>query len=98
MTQAIHPLGEGGLLQVLLPADFGQSPVDDERLAVVADHDVLGLEIAMHDPAAVGIGHRLARIDEVRQQLHALFEGLVAQRALQVASGNEPHHVVQAPV
>ena len=44
--------------------DFRKSPVHDLHLAERADHDVGRLEVAMHDAAGVGVGHRLAHLLE----------------------------------
>jgi hypothetical protein len=35
---------------------FGQAEVEDLRVALVGDHDVLGLEVAVDDPALMGGG------------------------------------------
>jgi hypothetical protein len=45
-----------------------ESPVEDVRLAEVAEHDVRGLEIAMHDAALMGELHRETDIDEACEQ------------------------------
>ena len=47
------------------PADrLGQSPIDHERLAKPAEHDVRGFDVAMNDPPIVGIRHGVANIQE----------------------------------
>ena len=58
--------GEGG-------KNLGEAPIDDERLAIVAEHDVGRFQVAVQHAAAVGIGHRVADGDEACQQL-AEFE------------------------
>ena len=56
-----------------IPADrFGQAPVDDQRLAVLAEHDVARLQVAVQDAAAVGVGDRVADVDEPPEQLPEL--------------------------
>ena len=45
-----------------------QSPVQHQHLAVTADHDVAGFQIAVHDPARVGKGHGVADLLKHRQQ------------------------------
>ncbi len=54
----------------------GEPPVDDEHLAVVADHHVVGLEVEVEDVGVVGEGHRLAHplehVEAVRQAGHAV--------------------------
>ena len=44
------------------------APVDDQCLAEPAEHDVLGLEVAVHDAAAMCIGNRVAGVDETAQE------------------------------
>ena len=63
--------GLGGRLRgrVVAADDLGQSPVDHERLAVGAQQDVRGLEVAMDHAAAMGIGDRVADVDEPAQEL-----------------------------
>ena len=47
---------------------LGDPPIDDERLAEPAEHDVLGLQVAMDDAAAVRVGDRVAGVDDAAQQ------------------------------
>jgi len=49
--------------------DLGQPPVDDERLAEIAEHHVVWLEIAMNNAAAVSKGHRFANALKSIKQL-----------------------------
>ena len=53
-------------MHVFAASRFGQSPIDHDRLAELSDHDVVGFDIAMNDSTAVGVGHGLAQVDEVR--------------------------------
>ena len=53
----------------LLIQRFGQPPVHDQRLAVLAEHDVARLQVAVQHPAAVGVGNGVAHVDEPAQQL-----------------------------
>ena len=53
----------------VLADGLGQPPIDDQRLAVLAEHDVARLEVAVQDPAAVGIGDRIADVGEPAQQV-----------------------------
>src|SRR5205807_1184410 len=48
------------------------APVDDQRLAVGAEHDVRGLEVAVDDAVAVGVGHCVAGRDQALQELAEL--------------------------
>jgi hypothetical protein len=47
--------------------DLGAAPVHHVDLAVAADHDVVGLEVAVHDAAAVRERQRVAHLDEALQ-------------------------------
>ena len=47
---------------------LGQPPIDDERFAVLAQHDVARLQVAMQNAAAVGIVDRLAHVDQALQE------------------------------
>ncbi len=58
----------------------GQAPVHHERLPVLPQHHVAGLEVAMQDAAAVGVGDRLADVDESAQQAAELEAGIVGRR------------------
>ena len=42
----------------------GEAPVHEVRLVVLADHDVLGLEVAVHDVAIVGLSKTLNYLKE----------------------------------
>ena len=48
--------------------DLGEPPVDHQGLAVRAEHDVGGLEIAVDHAPAVGVGHRVADVEEPSEQ------------------------------
>ena len=50
---------------------LGQAPVDDQRLAVLAEHDVARLQVAVQHAPAVGIGDRVADVDEPPEELRA---------------------------
>ena len=52
-----------------VPDRLGQAPVDHQRLAVLAEHDVARLEVAVQHAPAVGVGDRVADVDEPPQQL-----------------------------
>ena len=62
------PVADRSILRKATAQRLGQAPVDDEGLAVLAEHHVGRLEIAMKHAPAVGIGDRLADIHEVREQ------------------------------
>ncbi len=65
---------------------LGQAPVDDQRLAVLAEHDVARLEVAVQHAAAVGVVDRVADVEEPAEQLPQLH-GACAGVALS-ASGS----------
>ena len=65
-------------MRSLLANRLGQAPVDDQRLAVFAEHDVAGLQIAVQHAAAVGVFDGVADVDEALQQL-AQFERPLAR-------------------
>ena len=53
-----------------LPVQFlGQPPVEDQRLAEGADHDVARLQVPVQHSAAIGIVHHVADVEEPREQL-----------------------------
>ena len=55
--------------RVVAADDLGQAPVDDQGLAVGAQQDIGRLEVAMDHAPAVGIGDRVADVDEPAQEL-----------------------------
>lgn len=58
-----------GLFVVSLLADrLGDAPIDDERFAVLAEHDVAGLQIAVEDTPTVRVFDRVADIDEPAEE------------------------------
>ena len=60
---------------VLLAAGFGEAPVEHHRLAELADHDVLGLQVPVDHAAAVRVGDGVADVGEVREELEPLGQG-----------------------
>ena len=47
----------------------GQAEIEDLGVAIVAHHDVLGLDVPVHDPGGMGRGQRLGHLaDEVGQR------------------------------
>ncbi len=47
---------------------LGEPPVDHEGFAEPAEHDVVGLEVAVDDAAAVRVGDRVAGVDQAAEQ------------------------------
>ncbi len=89
---------------------LGEPPVDHERLAEPAEHDVVGLEVAVHDAAAVRVGDRVAGVDQAAQQPAEgdlaparLARGVLLgveplDRAAEGLALDQPHRVVRPPV
>ncbi len=70
---------------------FGQPPVNDQRLAVLADDHVGWFQVAMEDPSAVGIIDGVANVDEPSEQIaerQRLLAWIVVQAPITVVSGN----------
>ena len=109
-----EPLADDGIERPLVrrparlrPAHrLGQAPVDDQRLAVLADDDVGRLDVAVEHAAAVGVVDRVADVDEPPQELAQRQRAparVVLQRRVGVEAGDgvleavaadEPHRVV----
>ena len=67
---------------------FGEPPVNHQRLAVLADNHVAGLDITMQYPAAVGIIDRIADVGKPAEKFAQLerpaarvARGLLCDRA-----------------
>ena len=52
----------------LLSLGLGETPVHDQRFAVLAKHDVPRLQVAVQHAAAVGVGDRLTHLEELLQE------------------------------
>ena len=85
---------------------LGQSPVDDERFAILPEHDVARLQVAVQHAPAMGVGHRVADVEEATQEL-AEFHGPLARvrllrrrvviaihRLFEAVAADEAHGVV----
>jgi hypothetical protein len=68
---------------------LGQAPVNHERLAVLADDHIGGLDVAVEDAAAVGILDGVADVDAPAQEL-AQFQRPSADVVLEGLVGVEP--------
>ena len=90
---------------------LGQTPVDDERLAVLTDHDVARLQIPVQHAPAVRVVHRVADDDEPTQKLpqrhltlalilEVRVVGLVKlfDRLLEAVALDEPHRIVRPTI
>ncbi len=97
-------------LVFIAPEQLGQSPVDDQRLAERPEHDVIGLQVAVHDAAAMCISDRVAGVDHALEQaaecqlaLAGLAWRAVAgvepdDRLLECLAFDQAHRVVRPPV
>jgi hypothetical protein len=73
---------------------LGEAPVDDDGLAELADEDVGGLEVAVDDALAVGVGDRLGDGEHVGQERRGVRGGLApADEVGEGAPGDELHRV-----
>ena len=82
---------------------LGQSPIDDERLAELAEHDVFGLEVAVDHALAVGVGdglaHALQHGDGAGQPPEGIAGVMGADHGLEVLALHALHREVgRAPV
>ena len=86
------------------PRNFCQAPVEQNDLAVLAEHDVVGLDVAMQHAAAVGVGDGLTDADEHCEQMRrscnsASWPGveaggvIVGDRLLEALAPDKLHHV-----
>ena len=90
---------------IIAAHDLRQPPVDDQGLSVGTQHDVRRFEIAMEDPPAVGIRHRVADADEPGEEL-AQGQGPLAARGpglveahdglLEALAADESHGIERA--
>jgi hypothetical protein len=88
----------GARRRLRLAHHLGQPPVDDHRLAVLADQHIGRLEVPVHHALAVGEAGRVGRGQEGRHQGEALAERAGLLDALeQRAAGHQAHHVVGQP-
>jgi hypothetical protein len=89
---------------------LGQPPIDEERFAVLAEHDVAGLQIAVQYAAAMSVSDGVAHVDKAAEELaqgQATFTGVAGGRFgfvetadgfLEVVTVDEAHGVEGAAV
>jgi hypothetical protein len=71
-----------------------EAPVDQHRLAELADEDVRRLDVAVNDAAFVGVRDRVGGGDQVRQELEAIDElRILRDEVLERAAADLAHHV-----
>ena len=97
-----RPLGRRLAVGIVAAHKLGQAPIDDQGLAEGTQHDVRWFEIAMEDPPAVGIRHRIADAKESGEEL-AEGQGSLAARGLgllealdgllETLAADEPHGI-----
>ena len=82
--------------------ELGQSEIEELDAALGVDHDVAGLEIAVHDAGGVRLGQRAGDLDGVAQDLlepHAPLGDELAERlAVHVLHGDEVSAVLRGDV
>ncbi len=84
---------------VALAGHLGHAPIQHHRLAELADHDVVGLDVAVDHAARVSESDRLAHVPEGAQQLEPLFQRLAGlELAGQGVAAHEAHGVVEGAV
>ena len=80
----------------------GDAPVEDDDLAEVAEADVGGFEVAVHDAFAVHIGHRLADaeedVDEAAAAPALVAAGDRGEQVAEVAAFDDAHREPAAAV
>ena len=48
--------------------ELGEPEVEDLRVAVLRDHEIAGLEVAVDDPGGVGLGESLGRLRQPSEE------------------------------
>ena len=69
---------------------LGQAPVDDQRLAILADDDVARLDVAVEHAPGVGVLDRVADVDEPAEQLAQLQRAAAGVAPSSAASAWKP--------
>jgi hypothetical protein len=77
------------------PREPRDAPVEHQRLAELPDHHVGGLEIAVHDPAAVGVRDGVGDLHQLRQQPEPLLHRLEPRELLAHGAPAHPLHRVE---
>ena len=72
---------------------MSEAPVDDLRLAELAHHDVGRLQVAVHDPVAMGPRDGVGRVEHVAHEAQALLAADLAQRVVQRPPPHDPHRI-----
>jgi hypothetical protein len=95
-------LAHAHVVAVGLPEHARETPVHHVGLAQAPDHDVGGLEVAVHDALLVRERDRLAHLEQHAERARAVPSVLALARELehllQLEPLDEPHREVDAPV
>ena len=83
----------GWILEQIIRQDFRHAPIHDVNHAKIADHDVRGFQIAMHDPMRMGERDGLADRFEDLQKFGQILRGAwtLLQQFVQRSAFDEPH-------
>jgi hypothetical protein len=96
--------------QIGFAEPFRDAPVYNQHLSERPKHDILRLDIAVHDAEIVGISNGIAHLNESPQQAAKLEFTLAGvallaanrvealNRSFQVLAPNEPHGIIRATV
>ena len=76
---------------------LGESEVEDLRIAVLGDHYVFGLQVAMDDAGGVGLGEPVGGLREVLEQLFQ-FEELTMNLEMQGRAADVLHRDVMRDI
>ena len=90
--------GEGrrsGEVAAAALSELGEAEVEDLGEAVGRDHEVAGLEVAVHDPCGVGLGEPLGGLREVAEQRPQVGSLLVDDLGERLAADHFHRDVVQ---
>ena len=88
IMDAAHRLAAGKL--VLSAGDAGNAEVHHPQLAVVQQHDVLGLDVPVHHAVVVGV---IQRFQDLGDEVHRLPAGQLAAALVQILPQGHAVHI-----